>query len=129
LIVFLLIVELGIGFANQAVLANAARAGAREAIKCDGDPTDITSPCWSEAQNAASEAAQSIISLKNPSAAGSLDIECDTMDGSCPDPIPGGFPIRATYSFQFQFFLLPAVLPGVSNFQQTGRVIMRKLPD
>jgi len=131
LIVFLLIIELGVGFANQAVLANAARAGARAAIKCDGNPTQ--NPCLQSAKDAADQAALSIISLKDKdNAPGPLQIQLGSVEAcniGSTDPPAGGCPITAIYPYQFQFFLLPAFLPGIADFQQAGRVIMSKLPD
>jgi Flp pilus assembly protein TadG len=128
LIVLLLIIELGIGFANQAILANAARVGAREAANCNGNPT--VDPCLTSARQAAARAARSIISLKNSAnQPDPLTLQLDNSVASCTaSPPEGGCPITATLTYDFEFFLLPAFLSGLTDFQLTARTVMNKLP-
>jgi len=118
LILFFAFVEFGIAFCDQAVIANASRAAAREAIKGANVPDKTVY-----------DAADAVLaSLSNWSGGGTY--ACDTA--SCPivpadrSSTAPGQEVRVTITFPFQDSLLSnfVTLPNLS-----ASTVMRMLPD
>jgi Flp pilus assembly protein TadG len=145
LVVLFLIIELGVGFANQAVLTQASRAGAREAIRCIGDPT--AQSCQDRVEEAVRQVAQSdtvpnpndeLLALiswtKNPATEFQVDsIELDTSKSECTATPPAvGCPITVRVTYDFDFLLLPelpAWISPVGDIVLSAKTTMRKVRD
>ena len=115
LIAFALVVELGIGFVDQAVLTNASRVAAREAIRiADSAQADAA------AQAAADRVFPSLISLRADSPAPTVTVN---RSGSNP-----GDDVTVTVAYTYQFLLIPAFASTVANLTLTAQTVMRMLP-
>jgi Flp pilus assembly protein TadG len=124
LLVFAVFVEVGLAFADKAVVADASRAAAREMVR---DPSN---------QGAACQAADAV--LASAILWGTEAYQCDCGGVCCAacqidtsSGIDPGDPIRVSLSFPFTYRLIPAFLLGSlsSEFEIPGATTMRVLPN
>ena len=112
LLVFVLFVELGVGFINQATITNASRAGAREAIR---GGTNL------DAESAAQRAMSSLIYWKAPTSEPAVVVQ---RVGSAP-----GDEVRVTVSYDYDFVFLPRFASTAAGLKLTARTVMKNLTE
>lgn len=127
LLIFLLIVEFGVAFCDWAVVTNASRAAAREAIKGESFSACAASPCLTPCSgkttcvcgasptDAAWCAASAVWSGSLISGAWHSNTTPPSVTVSSPYPPDAGTMVTATVSYPLQFVFLPkpSFLPGV----------------
>jgi Flp pilus assembly protein TadG len=111
LTVFFLIVELGVGFVDQAVLVNASRAAAREVIRGRTD---------TQAREAAEQVLASLISWDPEAPAPTVNVMRSGANA--------GDEVAVTVTYTYQFLLLPAFASTAADLTLSARTVMRMLP-
>jgi Flp pilus assembly protein TadG len=111
LIILAIIVDFGVAFTDQTILANATRAAVREVVQ--GASND-------QAQQMADLTTQSLIS-HDP--ADPLPPVTVNMAGTNP-----GDAVSVSINHQFDFFLLPHFLGEITDIDLTATSVMRMLP-
>lgn len=128
LLLFFGIVELSVGFFDQAILTNASRAAARELIRAA--PLDGNWAGWDQgeaaAEDAADQAAQRMITW-----GGAEELAFDWVQGPLcveRDGYDDRPSITVTLTYPYRFFVLPAFLAGLSDLTLTAQTDMCVLP-
>jgi Flp pilus assembly protein TadG len=103
------IVEISVGFFNQAILTNASRAAAREAIRVPPPPDDTP------VVEAAQEAAGGLLNWDN-----SGGLTADMVD-----MVSDGERVTVTLTYPHRFILLPSFLDGINDLDLVARTEMR----
>jgi Flp pilus assembly protein TadG len=111
LTVLFMIVELGVGFMDQAVLVNASRAAAREVVRGKTD---------AQAREAAGRVFPSLVTWNSDASAPTVTI---VRSGSSP-----GDDVTVTITYSYQFLLLPAFTSSAADLTLRARTVMRMLP-
>jgi Flp pilus assembly protein TadG len=127
LLLFFGVVEMAVGFFDQAILTNASRAAAREAIRAA--PTDGDFDNWNrsaDAEQAANAASQRMFSWSGPETLGFAMTE----NGFCIDRTgqPARPRIRVTLTYPYRFWVLPSFMDGLADLTLTAETSMCRLP-
>ena len=112
--------ELGIAFSNKAVIVDASRAAARQAIR------NNSAGYW----NAADEALKSVVTWNNSSYQCSTCTNCCKINPNDPSSATQGDDITVTLEFPLAFPILGFLIPEAFKEGLTlqGRTTMKKLP-
>ncbi|MBK1719251.1 TadE family protein [Thiocystis violacea] len=130
LLLFFGVVEMSVGFFDQAILTNASRAAARELIRAV--PPNHDWATWDfevAAEQAAEQAAQRMFTWAGPE---TLNFDWEESDEPCADR--SGYDERArvivTLTYRYRFFVLPQPLfmPGLADLNLTAATEMCVLP-
>jgi Flp pilus assembly protein TadG len=122
-LIFVTFVEFGFGFADKAVIVDASRAAAREAIK-GATNTEICAAADQVLASAGTWGTDAPYSCQ-----GSCGSACQIDRSAGTDP---GDPIDVTLTFPFQFRILPPLseirilsfIPNLGDIQLTGETVM-----
>lgn len=127
LLIFFGIVEISVGFFDQAVLTNASRAAAREVIRAAPASGDWGS--WdpeADAEAAAQAAAQRMFTWRGAETL----VVTPGQDGLCEERT--GYEQRprvtVTLTYPYRFFVLPAFVAGLADLTLSARTEMCVLP-
>ncbi|WP_295543025.1 TadE/TadG family type IV pilus assembly protein [uncultured Thiohalocapsa sp.] len=125
LIVFLGFVELAVGFFDQAILTQAARAMARETIRDIGQSQSLYTNVESDLRAYLTQSVEpNLISWDDNS---TIAFEALATDPWATD---SGDAITINLSYDYGYFLLPAFLSsGLPNITLSASATMRKLPE
>jgi hypothetical protein len=150
LIVFFAVVELGVGFANQAVLANAARAAAREAIRARDDSAELETAVRDVVERSMiawktrPDPPDDIVGCDDALPVGGIKVclfrkEPSTGEAppwavtdSCSDGALTGDKVPwvcVTVTHDYRLAGLPAFLSSAATLTLTGRSVMRQLKE
>jgi Flp pilus assembly protein TadG len=111
LIVLAIIVDFGVAFSDQTILANATRAAVREVVQGASD---------AQAQQMANQITPSLVS-HDPAD----PLPTVTVNRSGTNP---GDAVSVSISHEFDFFLLPHFLGEITDIDLTATSVMRMMP-
>jgi hypothetical protein len=127
LVVAFMLFELGGGFVNKAVLANASRAAAREVIRgaTPDEASQVAKAAWESRLSAFSDdpSVPPEVIVCPPSS----DPKCTIDTTVCPSaPYPPGCEREVIVTQDFEFFFLPYFLSDLVDIELTARTVMRE---